>query len=196
MPNKLMDSLDRIKADQKVTLGEMADELRHDGQIIISLICILPFMQPIPIPGLSSILGIVIVFQAIGLIFLDKPLLTRKLRAVEIDEKKFNIIYKAAQKFTYITNKMAAMPMPNLVQSKLNKVITGIWIILMAAFLSLPLPIPFSNFLPALAIFFLCVGMLEDDLIIILCGQLISIVLSMLIYVSGNLIFEKVGTWF
>ena len=195
MSNKLIKALEKVKSDSKITLGELADELKNDAQIIISLVCILPFMQPIPVPGLSSLLGAVIILQGIGLIFWDKALLTEKLREIEIDPKKFDLIYKAAKKFTVLTNKLASFPMPKIVLSRANRIITGIWIILMAAFLSLPLPIPFSNFMPALSIFFLCVGMLEEDLVLIICGQMVAIVLAVLIYLSGSLIFEKMNDW-
>jgi hypothetical protein len=195
MSNKLISALDRVKSDNKITLGELAVELRGDALMIISLVSILPFMQPIPIPGLSSVLGIIIVLQGAALIFMDKPLLTEKLKSVEIDPKKFEIIYKAAVKFSYVSSKLATYPAPTIVLSRVNRVLTGIWLILMAGFLSLPLPIPFSNFIPAIAIFFLCLGILEEDLILSVCGQVISMVISFLIYISWNVIMEQFQHW-
>jgi hypothetical protein len=44
----------------------------------------------------------------VALIFTDKPILTEKLKLVEIDPKKFEIIYKAAVKFTKISSKLAS----------------------------------------------------------------------------------------
>ena len=195
MSNKLISALDRVKSDNKITLGELAVELRGDALMIISLISILPFMQPIPIPGLSSVLGIIIVLQGVALIFTGKPMLTEKLKLVEIDPKKFEIIYKAAVKFTKLSSKLANYPMPSIVLSRANRIITGIWLILMAGFLSLPLPIPFSNFVPAIAIFFLALSILEEDLVLAICGQMISLAISVLIYISWNVIWEQFEHW-
>ncbi len=195
MSKKLIAALDRVKSDNKITFGELADELRGDALMIISLMCILPFMQPIPIPGISSVLGLIIVLQAIALITTGKPLLTEKLKRVEIDPRKFEIIYKAAKRFSAITNKLATYPLPSIVLSRPNKIITGIWLILMSGFLALPLPIPFSNFIPAIAIFFLCLGILEEDLILSICGQMFSVVICALIYVSSNVIWEHIESW-
>ncbi len=195
MPNKLIDSLDRVKSDNKITLGELAEELRGDALMIICLVSILPFMQPIPIPGLSSILGLIIVLQGVALIFTDRPLLTQKMKDVALDPKRFEIVYKAAVKFSKISSKLANFPMPSIVLSRANKALTGFWIILMAAFLSLPLPIPFSNFIPAIAIFFLALSILEEDLVLAVCGQMISIAISVLIYISWNVISEQFDHW-
>lgn len=195
MSSKLINALDRVKSDHKITLGELAHELRGDALMIICLVCILPFMQPIPIPGLSSLLGLVIVMQGLALIISDKPLLTEKLKGIELDPKKFEIIYKAAKKFSYLSSKLATYPMPAIVLSRANKIVTGILIILMAAFLSLPLPIPFSNFIPAIGIFFLCLGILEEDIILSICGQMISVVIIVLVYISGNVIWEQFENW-
>jgi hypothetical protein len=184
MSSKLITALDRVKSDNKITLGELAHELRGDALMIICLVCILPFMQPIPIPGLSSLLGLVIVLQGIALITSDKPLLTEKLRGIELDPKKFEIIYKAAKKFSFVSSKLATYPMP-----------TVVLIIFMATFLSLPLPIPFSNFVPAIAIFFLCLGILEEDIILSICGQMVAIVIIVLVYISGNVVWEQFENW-
>lgn len=195
MSNKLIDALERVKSDNKITLGEISHELRGDALMIICLVSILPFMQPIPLPGISSILGLVIVLQGLALIISNKPFLTKKMENLEIDPNKFEIIYKAAVKFSKISSKLANFPMASIVLSRANRILTGIWIILMAGLLSLPLPIPFSNFIPALAIFFLALSILEEDLVLAICGQMISMVITVLIYISWNVIWEQFEHW-
>lgn len=195
MSNRLLKALEDVRVLPQITLGKIVEHVEGEALLIVCLVSILPFLQPIPIPGLSSILGVIVLLQGIGLMFWSKPLLTKKMRDLNITHERFEMIYKAAQKFESFTSKISAFKHP-LTNTRVSHIICGLAIVLSAAFLSLPLPIPFSNLVPALSIFMICIGLLEEDLVLILIGLGITATVLWMAMFSFHLITEKLQTWF
>ncbi len=195
MSERLIKAIDEVKHLPEITLGSIVERIGDEALLIVSLIAIIPFMQPIPIPGLSTLLGLVVLLQGLGMIFLGKPLLTQRMRGIKLSNEKLNMIYRAAVKFDKFTSKISAFKHP-MINSRWVHVICGVTITLSAAFLSLPLPIPFSNFVPALCIFFICAGLLECDLMLVIFGHMIAATTVWMAGLSFHLIVEKVQLWF
>lgn len=195
MSQKLLTHLTEVKALPVITLGQLITCLKGEALVMVCLISILPFMQPIPIPGLSSVLGIIALLQGVGLMFLREPLLTAKMKRMEIPPDKFELIYKAATKFISFTDRISVYQHA-WTTSRACHFICGLAIVLSAAFLSLPLPIPFSNFVPALSIAFLCIGLLEEDLVLIIVGLSITAVVMWMGVFSFHFLMEQVRAYF
>jgi hypothetical protein len=195
MSTRLISALNHVRSLPHITFGEVINHVEEEALLILCLIAILPFMQPIPIPGLSSILGLIVLFQGLGLMLVGRPLLTKRMKELNISHEKFEIIYKAAVKFSNFSSKISAFK-HSLVRSRPSQFFCGLAIVLSAAFLSLPLPIPFSNLIPALSIFFICIGLLEEDLVLILLGfGITSTVIWMAIF-SYHIIHDQMQNWF
>lgn len=195
MSNRLLKAMEDVRELPHITLGKIVEHVEGEALLIVCLVSILPFLQPIPIPGLSSVLGLIVLLQGVGLMFWSKPLLTKKMRDLNITHERFEMIYKAAQKFEAFTSKISAFKHP-LTNTRVSHIICGLAIVLSAAFLSLPLPIPFSNLVPALSIFMICIGLLEEDLVLILIGLGITATVLWMAMFSFHLITEKLQTWF
>lgn len=195
MSERLIRAIDDFKELPEVTLGTIVDKIGDESLLIVSLICVLPFMQPIPIPGVSTILGLIVFLQGVGLIVKGKPLLTKRMRAVVLTNDRMMLIYRAAQKFDRFASKLSAFKHP-VIGSRGVRIFCGFTIILVSAFLSLPLPIPFSNFVPALCLFFICAGLLENDLVLVLFGHAIAITVLWMGIASYEIIVTKFNTWF
>ncbi len=189
-----MQALEKVRALPKITLGEIVKHVESEAILILCLVTIIPFMQPIPIPGLSSVLGLIVIMQGLGLIFWGRPLLTKKMSEVAIAPDKFDIIYRAALRFTGFTARLSAFKHP-VTKSRLTEIFCGFSIVLSAAFLSLPLPIPFSNFVPALAIFLICIGLLEEDVVLVLMGHGITATVCVMAVFSYQIFRERFHSW-
>lgn len=194
MSVRLMKAMEDVKNLPEITIGKIVEHVEGEALLIVCLIAILPFMQPIPIPGLSSILGLIVLLQGLGLMLWSKPLLTQRMKDVVITKEKFDFIYKAALKFSNFTSKISAFKHP-IVNSRLSHIICGLAIVLSAGFLSLPLPIPFSNLIPALSIFLICIGLLEEDVILIMIGYGITITVMWMALFSYHIIKEQFQSW-
>lgn len=195
MSDRLIRSLEDIKTLPEITIGKIVEKVEGEALLIICLVSIMPFMQPIPIPGLSSILGLILLLQGLGMMFWSKPLLTKGLKEIIITQEKFDIIFKAAKKFSNFTSKLSAFKHP-VINSRISHIFCGLAIVLSSAFLSLPLPIPFSNFVPALSIFLICVGLLEEDIMLVLMGHGITIVILWMGIFSYHIIQEQMINYF
>ncbi|MBA2404662.1 MAG: exopolysaccharide biosynthesis protein [Bdellovibrionales bacterium] len=195
MSSKLIDHLSEVRVLPEITLEKLVDHLKDEALVVVCLIAILPFMQPIPIPGLSSLLGFITLMQGISLMCLRKPLLTKKMKGMKISHERFEKIFKVAQKFTHITDKLSVFNHP-WTNSRASHFICGFAIVLSSAFLSLPLPIPMSNFVPALSIALICVGLLEEDIMLVIIGLGISVAVIWMGIFSYHLIAEKFPLFF
>ena len=190
-----MSALDEVKALPVITLGAIVEQIQEEALVIICLVSILPFMQPIPIPGVSTLLGLIALLQGVGLVFWSRPILTERLKKVTIPHERFGQIHRAAEKFSRFTHRISTFKHP-IAKTRLVHIVSGVTIVLTAAFLSLPLPIPFSNFVPALCIFLICVGLLEEDLVLILCGHGIAVAVGWMAVFSYHIILEQFRNWF
>jgi hypothetical protein len=195
MSLRLMTALENVRSLPHITLGKIVEHVEGEALLILCLVSILPFMQPIPIPGLSSVLGLIVLLQGLGLMFWSKPLLTNKMKNLNITHEKFEIIFKAAKKFSGFTAKISLFKSP-VTNTRPCHILCGFAIVLSAAFLSLPLPIPFSNLVPALSIFLICIGLLEEDVVLILIGLGITITVMWMAMFSFNFLAEYVHNWF
>jgi hypothetical protein len=195
MSSKLLAHLSEVRTLEIITMEKLTDSLKDEALVVVCLISILPFMQPIPIPGLSSILGFITFMQGISLMFLRKPLLTKKMKAMIISKERFDHIYKAAEKFTKIADKISVYNHP-WTNSRASHFICGLAIAFSSAFLSLPLPIPMSNFVPALSIAMICLGLLEEDIFLVIIGLSISVAVIWMGIFSYHLIAERFPIFF
>lgn len=195
MSDRLIIAMEQVKALPSITLGHIVDRIEGKATLILCLVAIMPFMQPIPIPGLSTVLGLIVLLQGLGLLFRGKPVLTKKLREVVISHEKFELIHKAMLKFVNVTSKISAFKSP-VAGTRICHMLSGLSIILSSAFLSLPLPIPFSNLIPALSIFLICVGLLEEDIILLIMGHSITFTVLIMGFYSYHIIMDRIQGWF
>lgn len=194
MSVRLIKALEDVRALPHITLGKIVEHVEGEALLILCLIAILPFMQPIPIPGLSSLLGLVVLLQGLGLMIWRKPLLTKRMKEVNITHEKFDVLLKAAKKFSSFTSKISAFKHP-ITNSHGSHILCGLAIVISAGFLSLPLPIPFSNLIPALSIFLICIGLLEEDIILILTGFGITLTVMWMAFFSYHIISDQIQNW-
>jgi hypothetical protein len=154
---------------EKVTLGEFFElaEERIFGFLLVILA--LPSALPVPAPGYSIPFGIAIIFLALQLVAgRDRPWLpekmlkgSMKLETVQGFVKKGTPWIKRIEKVTKprITSVCTTLP---------GKIILGAAITLMG--ISMCIPIPGTNTLPAIGVFITAFGLLEDDGLICLAG--------------------------
>lgn len=195
MSEKLIRALNEAKLYQELTIGHLVVLTGSDALLMVSLFSILPFMQPIPIPGVSSVLGVVIFLQGFALVLRGEPILTERLRKVKISSGTILLIGNALTRVSWVTSRISNFK-HHWAKSLPVRSISGIAIMTSAAFLSLPLPIPFSNFIPALAIFMICAGLLEEDLMLILLGHGINLVILWISVLSAQMIREVIQNYF
>jgi len=166
---RIVETLQRFAAESKerpLTVGEAVDSLDEAAYAFISIILILPFMQPIPLGPLTVAGGITLAILGWQLLTgHESPVLPQKIRAVVLNEKTWLIMVKVSLKVISICKTFTRPRLCNLVNGILGRRISGFILLAGGLLMAIPFPVPLplNNALPGMAIIFYCIGELEDD---------------------------------
>lgn len=179
---------------QPVSMRLITDTLAGKGQAALLILLVLPFCQPIQIPGFSTPFGIILIFIGLRVAFGHHTWIPKALLDKEIS---FNTLQKISEIAIKITDKLSFLTstrLTYLVNTPVLHIFHGLAIALMAFFLALPLPIPFTNLLSAYPILFFGLALLEDDGLMILVAYFF-VVLCLIVFASllffGNEFYQN-----
>lgn len=160
---KMVAELRREISEGDLTLGEIFDILKVSGHNLLILFMCLPFLQPIPLLGLSTPLGFLIALATIQRARGRKPWIPEKWRnrdfAGPVMIKTLDLAEKVLKRFAGLLHPRWKA----WVTSKGVIVSNAVVVVTCAFLLSLPLPVPFSNTVPTIVIVVSSLGQLEED---------------------------------
>lgn len=162
--------------ESPLSIAEIIEILSGKGQLLTILILCLPFCQPLQIPGLSTPFGLAIAFIGLRIAFgknvwLPKSILEKKITPKTLQKIIKNVLWLVRKIKPWIHPRMTW-----LFDKPFMEIINGLLIFVLAIFLAMPLPIPFSNLVVAWAIFLIALGLLEDDGVVVILGYFVSII--------------------
>ena len=179
--------------NEKVTLGDI---LTLTGERVFGFLIVilsLPSALPVPAPGYSVPFGIAIFFLAIQLVIgRDRPWLPDKLLKGSMKLETVQKFLKMGLPWVERIEKITKPRIAYLCTSIPGKIILGCAIALMS--ISMMIPIPGTNTLPAIGIFITAFGLLEDDGVICIGGLFVcslGLALTTSILVFGAVAVEK-----
>jgi hypothetical protein len=171
---RLSDQLTRLEAasqrQETVHLAEVIALLKGRAYTFLLLLLSVPFVQPIPIPGLSTPFGVAIALVGFGLLIGQTPWLPGWLLKLPLPK---NFLAAALQVMRRLVRLLEALLRPRLVWLAAHPVLQrlqGLCILTCGVLLALPLPIPFSNMLPAVTVIAFACSLLEKDGLFYLVG--------------------------
>lgn len=176
-PTRLSEDLRFIlrQADGKgVTVGKIIEILHGRGLDVLVILLALPFCTPIPLPGLSTPFGLILMFFGLRIALLQRPWLPRRLLKIEISYPTLNKLIHAALAVATRLEKVLHPRLRFFKDWSSFTFLNGLSILISAFVLALPLPIPFTNTLPAWSILLTAAGMMENDGIVILAGYVMA----------------------
>lgn len=158
---------------EQITLRELLVLIGEQGMLFFCTVLTLPFLLPVSIPGVSTVFGLVIILIGIGVTFNRVPWLPAKLMDRSIRNEH---LVPTLEKGVQLAERMQRWLRPRLMRvttGPLANRVNGLALTFSGVLLLFPLSfIPFSNTLPALAILFLALGMLQRDGYFVLVGYL------------------------
>ena len=157
-----------------VSVKELLDILLEDGVHIMIIILIAPFLFPVSIPGSSTPFGILIILLELSVLFNRQLPLPKMVSEYTLSEESMNKLFEVLHKAMGYIEKISK-PRGNLTKNVVVGKLNSLIVILLAMLLFLPLPIPFTDFIPAVSILLLSVSCLEDDSYLLLLGYAASI---------------------
>ncbi|WP_428386187.1 exopolysaccharide biosynthesis protein [Mucisphaera sp.] len=175
--HSVFDDLDQFvtsRDGQDVTLADVENALRGRGAAVLILVLSMPFIFPIPIPLLATVCGLPMFAIGLRLLFAREPRLPAFAQRHRFSHNTLSRIASGLRR--------SLMPLAWLYMPRLAPLfwpvawrMTGLSIALAALMLSLPLPIPFANMIPALALIQFAAGLLQRDGLAILLGHLLTV---------------------
>ncbi len=128
---------------------------------LVSLLASLPFFLPLPMMGLSTLMGLVIIFCAMGIILDGNVWIPQSLRKKSVPTE---ILRKAVDKLQNLSKKLEKLVRPRWLWMSTPFLLKlhGVAIVVAALILALPSP-PGGNIPPALAIAAMSLGVMEED---------------------------------
>jgi hypothetical protein len=186
---------------QKVTLTEV---LQLAGERIFGFLFVilaLPSALPVPAPGYSTPFGLVLFLLAVQLIAGAKlPWLPQRISSQPIEIKQVQGVVKAGLPWLRRIELLSRPRLSYICTSLPGRVTIGIAIALMG--ISMMIPIPGTNTLPAMGIFVTGFGLMEDDgaislggLVLCLMGGILSASILIALFVGGTSLLDLIKGW-
>ena len=160
---------------ETVTLREVLGLLYGRGYVLLVLLLALPFCTPVPLPGLSTPFGLIITIIGARLAFGAKPWLPGRLLDTRLPPKIFAKVFSLTRKIILMFERLLRPRMLWVTTPRMQQA-HAIPIVVCALMLLLPLPIPFSNVVPAWGIMLIAGGLLERDGAFIIAGYIAALV--------------------
>lgn len=177
-PRKLSEELALILREfevETVTLREVIGLLQGRGYLLLVMLLALPFCTPIPLPGLSTPLGLIVGIIGVRLALGQKPWLPARLLDQRLPPTVFAKVFAFTQKIILGFERLLRPRLLWLTATPGLRQLHAIPIVICAALLLLPLPIPFSNTVPSWGILLISGGLLERDGGFIVAGHIAAL---------------------
>lgn len=156
--------------DGPVRLAEVVEVLQGRGYRFLLVLLCLPFLTPIPLPGLSTPIGLVIALIGLRLALGQKPHLPRHLMHKELPPRILPKVLRASSRLVGAFERLSKPRLQFFYRQAAFQRLGGVLIALCGLKLLLPLPIPMSNFFPGLSAALLAAGSFEEDGLVFLSG--------------------------
>ena len=163
--------------EDKLTLGELLVMFGDEGLLLLTMLLTLVFLIPVSIPGVSTVFGAAILLVGISRLF-DRPLwLPSKLRDRALPADKLRPALAGGMLWVRRMERISRPHrLPGFAEGRAQDVVNNLAFILAALLLMAPFGfVPFSNTLPALALLFYGVGLIQRDGGAMLLGHLANI---------------------
>lgn len=186
----------------QTTLSEIVQLVGGDGLMLLACFLSLVFLIPVSIPGVSTVFGAGILLIALNRLFGGDLWLPALLRSRPVATAPLRSAIERALVWLHHLEKVSRpQRLGWLASGGLIGLANNCALILAAILLMAPFGlIPFSNTIPAVAVLFLAIGILQRDGVSILLGyvtNLLAIVYFSVILAGGGLaIYEMTRRWF
>ena len=180
-----------------VTLAEIRDIVGQDGLLILTAFLTIVFLVPVSIPGVSTVFGAAILLIGITRLFgvnlwLPKRIAQKVLPSAGLHGAldKGSVWVHRLERISR-PHRMPWLASPGLMDTINNLALIAAAILLMAPFGL----IPFSNTLPALALLFFAIGLLQRDGLFIVLGHLgnvLTVIYFTVLIVGGGAAIREI----
>jgi hypothetical protein len=175
---------------EQSTFGTLLDRLDQRSYAILLIILSLPSALPVPAPGYSTPFALILAPLAVQMIVgKAEPWFPQKVRDRRIKGESDSKLVGAMLKFIRFFERFSRPRWARLFRLRGTQIFLGFIVLLCA--LSMMIPLPLTNTVPAMGIFFIGLSLLEEDFVIgvvgfVLGGAWVGMLIAGVVYVALN----------
>lgn len=151
-------------------LSDILAATQGRGLNLLMLLLCLPFLTPLPLPGVSTLLGLLVVLAGGTLAFGGRPWFPERMLRRKLPEGFVGRVIMAASKLVRGLEMLARPRFSFLHEHPFYSRLSGAVIMISGLFLVLPIPVPLTNTFPALTVVLLAAAAMERDGAFFLAG--------------------------
>lgn len=173
----------RRASESGLTLQQLLEIFGPQGHGFLTLFLVLPFLQPIPLPGISTVIGLAIALVGFFMLLDRPPWLPHRFAKVVVES---NTLLRVCGVLERLMRRLETLIKPrakDLFDRSWFRRVNGFLLCFHALLLALPLPIPFTNFFPALVLLLISLGTLEEDAAVVGVGY-VAVVVNAVVFSS------------
>lgn len=173
-----------------ITLSDLFALLEGRGHQLLILFLALPFLQPIPLIGLSTPLGFLI--GVVGWLHYKgrSPWVPARFKKMEISQKVLSQTVDVGRKLWRVADRLKMHPRWFfLLDAKIFKVFNLLLVTNLGFLLALPLPIPFSNTVPAICLVIHALAQIRRDGFLVLVSYSLCLGAGVFFWGVAGLVF-------
>jgi hypothetical protein len=185
-------------SEKPLPLSVLLEKVGNSGFGTIAGILTIPMLipLPIPLPGFSALVGVGIILVGCQLALgYDKPYLPQRIARIELSPAASQKILKQIDRLLRPLEKMSRHRFSRFSNSWWGCRVSGVCLAWDALLMSLPLPIPLTNLVPAYTILFLAIGLLEFDGLFILIGYGMTVATTLFFASIAGTIWQLSSHW-
>jgi hypothetical protein len=165
--------------DEPVELEAILNRTQGRGIHLLLVIVALPFLTPIPLPGFSIPFGMVVALIGTRFALGKKPWLPQRLLRRKLQPEFLRKVVRAATRVLKVLEWFLRPRMTFMQEHLVFRRLAGVLLAISGLMMLAPLPLPFTNGLPAWTVLLLAAGALERDGLFFIAGCIaFSIALS------------------
>ena len=149
--------------ERDVTLAELVERMEGQSRLLLVFLVSLPFCQPVPLLGLSTPFGLLLLFLGWQILLGQEFRLPQRFQSLVIPRKFFPVLLGGAGRLLRWLEKHLRPQWQWVFKPAWVVRLCGANILVCSALLALPLPIPASNVFPAIPIAISAAALLEGD---------------------------------
>src|SRR5262245_23054107 len=188
--------------DPSVTLRELLAMLGEQGLLVFCGVLASPFLLPVTVPGMSTVLGIPMLLIGFAVMVSRVPWLPARILNRSLPATTVRTVLAKVRGWSERFEHLVRPRMLALTGGRAVNAVNGALVIVAVLLLMAPIPlVPFINSLPALAILLLCFGMAERDGAVIALGYFMTLVSAVyvgafiLVVLYAGLNYEQSLVW-
>jgi hypothetical protein len=184
---------------EEITVRTVIVALGARAYSLLLILLALPFITPIPLPGLSTPFGLAISLIAFRLALGQRPWLAKTFQRRVLPTRFFDQLMRLAGKVIVGLEKLLRPRLAILTEYGWQRQIHACLMLLSGLALLLPLPIPFTNSFPAWVVLLMAGGLLERDGVFVTAAYAVfaaGILYVVLLGEAAAKLMERIGHWF